>query len=401
MVRHTKVFAFLLLPFLFFSPSLFAFSPADPAQAYSDGINHLFNLDFAEAETVFRALTKDHPDNPDYWNVLGTTYWLKILYNQQKLDFESFSGKDRFGTIESRDAGFEADEKQLRETVSKAMAAADAMLKKDPKSARAHYAKGSSYATLASFEATIRRSNFTAARNAKNARDEHLLVLRLDPNFHDAHAAVGIYNYAVGSLPLFVRLTLRLVGLGNGDKAGGIKDMEFAALNGTRAATDAKMLLVVVYGREALHEKALTLVKELHARYPRNFMLDMSKASIYGRMKRWDLAAQTYREMAGKIMAHTNGYERMRIEKVYYELANSQFQGEKFAEAAATFDLVVRGAGASPNEKANSHLWMGRMADTRKERDEALRHYNAVLEIECDPSLKSDARGHIKRPFGR
>ena len=66
-----------------------------------------------------------------------------------------------------------------------------------------------------------------------------------------------------------------------------------------------------------------------------------------------------------------------------------------------TFDLVARGSGATPNEKANAHLWMGRMADTRKDSDEALRHYKAVLEIECDPSLKADARAHIKRPFGR
>ena len=367
----------------------------------SDGLDHLYNLDFAEAETAFRSLTAEHPGNPDYWNALGTAYWLKILYNQQKLNLENFSGKDRLGTADSEDRGYEAEEKLLRETVEKAIAAADALLKKDPKSVRAHYAKGVSYATLASFEATIRRANFTAARNAKNARDEHLEVLRLDPNFHDARAAVGIYNYAVGSLPFIVRLGLRVVGLGSGDRPGGITDMEVAASKGTRAAADAKMLLVIVYGREAQYEKSLKLIDELHAKYPRNFMLDMSKASIYRRMAKWDLATQTYEQVAEQVLAHKNGYERLRVEKVYYELANSQFQAGKFAEAATTFDLVVRGPDATPNEKANAHLWIGRMADTRKDRTEALRHYNAVLAIGCNPNLKTDAHALIKRPFGR
>src|SRR5438552_852672 len=134
MVRHTKFFSLFLclclLPLLFSLP-LFA---QTPEQTYADGVMHLFNLDFPEAETAFLTLTKAHPDNPDYWNVLGTTYWLKILYSQQKLNIESFSGKSHFGTAESKDSGYEVEEKQFREAVDKAMAAADAMIMKDPKS---------------------------------------------------------------------------------------------------------------------------------------------------------------------------------------------------------------------------------------------------------------------------
>jgi tetratricopeptide (TPR) repeat protein len=373
---------------------------ADAAQTYAEGSNHLYNLDFAEAETAFRSLTRDYPNNPDYWNSLATTYWLKILYSQQKFNMETFSQRDRFGTNDSKDSGFEAEEKQFRDANAKAIALADAVLKKDPKNINAHYAKGVSYASLASFEATIRRAWVTAARRAKSAKDEHQRVLELDPNFHDARAAVGVYNYAVGSLSWAAKLLVWTVGLGSGDKPGGVKDVELAASKGTRALVDSKMLLVVVYGREWQWERARKILDELHAKYPRNFMFDMTKASLFSKEKKWDMAAQTYTQMIEKARARKDGYERMRLEKLYSELANTQFQAQKFGEAAATFDLVVKGANATGNEKANAHLWMGRMLDTSGKRDEAVAHYNAVLALDCDPSLKNDARAHLKRPFG-
>jgi len=373
---------------------------ADPQQLYDEGVNHLFNLDFVQAEAAFGSLAREHPGNPDYWNGLGSTYWLKILYNQQKLNFDSFSSKDRFGTADSRDAVSEAEEKQLRDAVEKALSTAEARLKKDPKDLLALYAKGNAYSTLASFEATIKRSYLSAARKAKTARNLHKEILKADPNFHDARTSVGIYNYAVGSLSWGARMLVSVVGLGGDGKEVGIRDLETASAKGQRAATEAKMLLVVVYGREKQFDKALKLIDELHAKFPRNFMLEMSRGSFYGKMSRWDLAAQNYKRVAEKVMAHKDGYDRLRLERVLYELANSEFQGEKFEDASKTYARVASGEHATPNEKGNAHLWMGRMSDTRKDRNDALKHYNAVLKLDVHPDLKSDAQRLIKRPFG-
>jgi len=371
----------------------------DPQRTYAEGTDHLYSLDFLQAEEAFSSLTKAYPDNPDYWNALASSYWLKILYDQQKLNIESFSGKDRFGTLDSKDTVSEAAEQQLRDTIDKGLAASEALLKKDPKDPRALYAKGVAYATLATFEATIRRSWLSAARKAKTARNLHKEVLSIDPNFNDARTAVGIYNYAVGSLSWGTRLIVGAIGLGGDGKEAGIKDLELAAQKGHRSQTDAKMLLVVVYGREESYEKALKLLDELHQKYPRNFMFDMSKASLYGKMHRWDLASQTYKDLVDKIAAHKDGYERLRVEKVWYELANSQLQAEKYEDASRSFGLVTTGATATAAEKANAHLWMGRMSDTRNDRPDALKHYNAVLSLDVPPETKSEAQRLIRKPF--
>ena len=263
------------------------------------------------------------------------------------------------------------------------------MLKKNAKDTRALYAKGVAYATLATFEATIRRSWLSAARKAKTARNLPPGSFEYRSEFQRCENCNGTYNYAVGSLSWGTRLIVGVIGLGGDDKEPASRISNSQPRKAHRSQVDAKMLLVVVYGREESYEKALKLLDELHQKYPRNFMFDMSKASLYGKMNRWDLASQTYRDLADKIAAHKDGYERLRIEKVWYELANSQLQAEKYEDASRSFGLVTTGGSATTAaEKANAHLWMGRMSDTRNDRPDALKHYNAVLLLDVQNRIQ-------------
>src|SRR5215831_6126959 len=113
----------------------------DPKLIYDQSTDALYNLDFNTAQHGYETLTHDYPENPDYWNALAASMWLRIMYDQQKLNMESFSGSS-LGTRDSRDAVTPADEKQLRETIGTAISKADAILMKNPKDVRALYAKG-------------------------------------------------------------------------------------------------------------------------------------------------------------------------------------------------------------------------------------------------------------------
>src|SRR5439155_930382 len=129
-------------------------SGADPKQVYQESSDALYNLDFSTAQHGYEALTRDYPDNPDYWNALASSIWLKITYDQQKLNIESFSGKATFGTKESKEGVSPEDEKRLRDTVATAMAKAQAILDKNPNDVHGLYAMGIANATMASFEST-------------------------------------------------------------------------------------------------------------------------------------------------------------------------------------------------------------------------------------------------------
>jgi tetratricopeptide (TPR) repeat protein len=380
---------------------------ADPQEMYRQATETLYSLDFDEAESIFLKLTEEHPDDPDYWNGLASTAWLKILYEQQKLDIESFSGQDRFGTSNSKEKVSAEDEAGLRKKVARAIAAADAILKKNPKDLRALYAKGQSNATIASFEATVKRSYWAAAGKAKAAHDLHQQVLDQDPTFYDARATVGVYNYVVASIPAVLRYTVLLpLGLRGDGKQTGIRQLEEAATKGKRATVDAKLLLIVIYNRERLYDKSLKLIDELRAKYPRNFLFAMSQGAIYGKLKRWDESISAYKLVAEKVLAHKDGYERLRLGQVYYELGNNQIHGMRFDDAAATFLRVIEGSTATPNEKAVAHLWVGKMLDGKfrlskdpRERSAAVAHYAAVENLDAGSELKKEARKYKSRPF--
>src|SRR5436190_12151396 len=113
---------------------------ADAPKLYQESSDALYNLDFNIAQRGFEELTRQYPDNPDYWNALASTMWLKILYDQQKLNIESYSGSASFGTNDSKDAVNATDERRLRETIATAMKKAQKILDKNPKDVRALYA---------------------------------------------------------------------------------------------------------------------------------------------------------------------------------------------------------------------------------------------------------------------
>ena len=373
---------------------------ADAPQIYRESSDALYNLDFSTAQHGFEDLTRQYPHNADYWNALASTMWLKILYDQQKLDIDSYSGKS-FGTRDSRDAVDPADEKKLRDTVATAMKNADAVLDKSPKDVRALYALGVANATLASFESTAKRAYFTAYGDAKTARNLHQQVLKLDPNFDDARMTVGIFDYVVDVIPPWFRHSLGLLlGMHGDGKQAGIEKIQTASARGKQVSIDARMVLIVIYNRERRYDDALQLLDELHSQYPRNFLFEMSRASIFGKMKQWDQAALTYERIVQQIDSRTNGYERLRAAKVYSEMGRSQVELHREDTAVGSFSKVVDDKDATPNEKGDAHLWMGKVFDMTKDRTSALQHYDAVLGLNCDSSLKKEAEAFKRRPFG-
>jgi tetratricopeptide (TPR) repeat protein len=394
--RHSRL-VFFLLACALFAQSL---SAQDPSHIYSESTDALYNLDFSTALHGYEALTREYPDDPAYWNAVASSIWLKITYDQQKLNIESFSGKATFGTQESSEGVNPEDEKRLRETIATAISKGEAILQKNPADVHALYALGISNATLASFEGTVKRSYVTAHSRAKTARNFHQQVLRLDPMYDDARLSVGTYDYVIGVIPGFFRFLLAPFGIRSAGKEAGIKQLEAAAAKGKTASTDARMVLAVVYAREKKYDQALRLISELHNKYPRNFLFELAKASIYGKMKKWDEAVRVYEDILSKVHARKNGYDRLREARVYSALGTANIDRMQFEKAGEEFARVVSSKDATPNEKANAHLWIGKIFDSKKDRPKAVQQYDLLLGLDCDPALKSEAQKYKRRAYG-
>src|SRR5215475_13391194 len=338
-------FAFLLVIVLAFGDIAGA-AVVDPKEIYERSTNALYNLDCNTAQSGYETLTHDYPDNPEYWNALASSIWLRITFEQQKLNLESFSGSVQFGTPDSREELDPADEKRLRDAISTAIAKAEAILKNKPKDAHALYEKGLGYSTLASFEGTVKRSYLSAASDAKTAKKIHLDVLKIDPNFDDARISIGTYDYVVGVIPGWIKLVVGVFGISGAGKDAGIRNIETAAAKGKNASTDAKMVLSVIYSREKRYDDALRIMTELHSRYPRNFLFEMAEASTYGKMRRYDDATRTYHHVLTNIEVKKDGYERIRIERIYFLLGEDDVRTDPFNVAVEDFSRVTTGKNA-------------------------------------------------------
>jgi tetratricopeptide (TPR) repeat protein len=396
MIRRIRLLLSILLVVVALKTVAFA---ADAKEIYDQATNASYNLDFETAERGFETLTQDYPDNPDYWNALASVRWLRVALSQQKLNLESFSGRN-LGTRDSRDTVNSAQEKEFRDTIATAIQKADAILAKNPNDVYALYAKGISNGTLGSFEATIKRSYVAAYTKGRIARDLHEQVLKLDPMFDDAALSIGAYDYVIGVIPAFVRFLLAPFGVRSAGKDVGIQELERAATNGKRASTDAKMILTVVYTREKQYDQALQIYEGLHTQYPGNYAIRLAEASVYGRMQKWDEADHIFQEVLEKVISKKDGYDRLRQGRVFYSMGANSIAGQQFEKAIEAFSHVVSTDDATQEEKGRAYLWLGKLFDTKKDRAKAVEQYDALLSLNCSADLKTEALRYKRRPYG-
>ncbi|HEX4999311.1 MAG TPA: tetratricopeptide repeat protein, partial [Terriglobia bacterium] len=293
------------------------------------------------------------------------------------------------------------DEDQLRDTIKIAIKKADAILdKKETRNdIRALYAKGVAKGTLAAFEAVAKKNYTRALDNASAARDLHEKVLKQDPKFTDAKLSIGLYKYALGSIPKWLRVFLLL--WSGGDKEAGIADVADVARNGGAAATDAKMLLVVLYNREKQYDKAMETLTDLHRRYPRNYLLEMSGAAVQSRLMNYDKAITIYENVLEKISAGRDGYDRLEAPKVLLLMARANISNQDLPEARKIWNRVIADQRSTDTDRGNARLWIGKFYDAEGKRDQALEQYNAILkpDMKAAPGIKELASQYKKEAF--
>ena len=363
----------------------------------AEAIDAVYSLDFDEAESKFVALAEQDPGNSRMWNLLASSIWLKIVFEQEKLNLDAYSSSN-FAGRDPEDLVSPEREARLRSVLARSISEAQAILDGDPDNLEALYALGIAYGSLASFEAMIKRAYLAANSAAGKAREHHMRLLELDPSYNDARLTIGAYDYTVGALPAMLRFIIGVVGI-RGDKEAGIEQLEYAAELGDRGSTNAKVVLTVVYNREKQYDRSLALLEELHSRYPRNFMFELEKASVYQRMEEWAAAVSVYENVVAKVRTGTDGYDRLEAGPVLFRMAETHIHGMDNDSALEVFDEILSSPDSTETLQARSRLWMGKIHDSRGERMRALDQYGLVLTLEAPEEIHDEARRYTRRPF--
>ena len=116
----------------------------------------------------------------------------------------------------------------------------------------------------------------------------------------------------VGTNPWYIRMFNFLLGL-EGDKAQGMQELSRAAEAGN---VDAQFLYKGVLIREQRLPEALSVLEELHGRYPRNISFHLQMAQINAKLGNTDEAEVIFDDILERIATDPSVDKRVTREKV-------------------------------------------------------------------------------------
>jgi tetratricopeptide (TPR) repeat protein len=285
---------------------------------------------------------------------------------------------------------------RIQQLVARAEALEEQMLKVNPNDQDALYSRGVTRAQFAVFTALIERAWFSALRNAVGARRDHERVLELNPAYLDAKLVVGTHNYVTGSLPWSVKVAVAMVGL-SGSKEKGFQYLREVANGSGENTVDAKIVLSLFLRREHSFDEARSLMHELSARYPKNYLFPLEEANLLRASGRPQEAAAAYRRV------WTSGREG-KFGTLHYEMAawglGELLRSQKdYAGAAVAYESVNEAPDPDSETQQKANLAAGEMYDLLQKRDLAMKKYEIVLAQNGATPPAEMARKHIREAY--
>lgn len=382
--------------------------PTKIEQLRASGLEALYNLDYAKAQSEFNEIVKLDPTNPTGPQLLAARLWIKTLYESRRLQSSLYSSESFYTKGDDK-----VDPKivsEFRSLTREAKRLADVRVKANPRDIEAIDALAAVAGLKASFEEAVERRHFAALRDGSEAVDRHRDVLRLDPNYIDAQLTIGLYEYVLGSLPLPAKLLAGLTGA-RGSKKRGLAALEKVAREGRWSRDDAKSVLILLYTREKRFPEVLTLARELSAKYPRNYLFRLeaadalvAQAALERRNKNFAAAEKAEQEafasfddlLRDRSVRETVSRALDLVHFKYGEVLLTAGQGER---AAREFIAATRVERAEPALVTMAHLHAARSFDLIGKRDDALAHYRQVLARPDIFDSHDGAKKGLRQPF--
>jgi len=249
-----------------------------PTLKLDDGFLRLYDLDFSGAQKDFEAWEKINPENPmgpasEAAGILFSEFnRLGVLEAQFYEDDSLFGNRKKYEAIPSQRARFD-------QQLGRAEDLANSRLKRDPHDRDALLAMTLAAGLRSDFAALIEKRNLASLHYTKEATAWAAQLLAADPTCYDAHLAGGVSRYIIGSMAAPVRWLLRVGGV-QGDKEGGISELQLTAARGHLLAPFARILLAIAYVREKNTAQARELLLGLQRDFPDNALFGRELARL-------------------------------------------------------------------------------------------------------------------------
>jgi hypothetical protein len=261
----------------------------------------------------------------------------------------------------------------------------------------AYFARGYARGMHAVFITLVDHSYAAAARQGYQSRNDSEQVLKIDSQYADADMAIGIQQYAVASLPRWVRLVVGFMGVG-GNKEKGIALLRESAAHGVATSVESKTVLSLFLRHDGRYPEALQVQTGLAEQFPRNFVFQLEVANLLKDEGQGLQAIAAYKQVVEE--AQKPGYFiDPRLQMALFGLADTERGYNVVKDAAADYEKAAMQPGCSDWLRKRALLDAGEMFDVLHERGDAVRMYQMVLGPGNDQSQADAARRYLKTPF--
>lgn len=361
-----------------------------------EAFEHFYNLDYAGAVERFERFHAAHPGDPQGTAMLLDAVLFQELYRLDLLD-TTFYANDGFLTGRHAVQEDQKTRDRILALADEAIHEADWRLGRNQNDVDALYARGWARALKCTYIAMVQRGYVTGFKLALGAKDDHVRVLQLDPEYVDAKLVVGVYEYVVGALPLPFKLLIGFAGM-TGSKSRGLEMLNDAGNRGVIASVEARTTTALFLRREARYKEAVQVVQSLKKEYPRDYLFSLEEANLRKDAGEGMNAVTAYKEILAD-NAKPGYFYSARMELTYFAMGDALRGQRHYGEAAQSYEQAAWTTNVGAELKIRSLLAAGQCHDMNGERQTAVRDYQAAIDAGPDTSRADTARKYLHTAY--
>src|SRR6202034_1270604 len=161
----------------------------------------------------------------------------------------------------------------------------------------------------------------------------------IDPGYADAKMAIGIQQFAVASLPRFLRIMIGITGV-TGNKEKGLDLLRESAAHGIVTPIESRTALSLFLRHDARYPEAIVVQKGLADQFPHDYLFRLEVATLTKASGTGPAAIVIYRTILAD--AKKPGYFiDPRLHMTYFGLADTQRGQNQIADAAQNYLLAA------------------------------------------------------------
>jgi tetratricopeptide (TPR) repeat protein len=377
-------------------PSDLHTNPLNLDPAVHDGFQRFYILDYDGAISYFETVLAAHPQDPMASGYVLMATIFRELYLQDLLD-TTYYAHDSFLTSK-RNVPVPPDIRaRIESLTNSAIALCDQHIKANPNDANAYFARGYARGMHAAFITLAEHSYVAAARQGFAARGDSEDALKIDPDYADAKMAIGIQQFAVASLPRFIRIMIGITGV-TGNKEKGLDLLRESAAHGIVTPIESRTALSLFLRHDGRYPEAIVVQKGLADQYAHDFLFRLEVGNLTKDSGNGPGAIAIYREILADAKK-TAYFVDPHLHMAYWGLADTQRGQNQIAEAAQNYLEAAAQPTCSDWLRRRAQLNAGEMFDLLQNRDQAIKQYELASAGGGDQSQADAARRYLKTPY--